>query len=137
MGAIVALLAGCQSSGGGVSSGSSPGSGYSVELTATQADMPASSNDSRSTQSIIAVVRGPDRTFVADGTKVTFTCSAGGFMVTGSDGNLSVVGTVTVETFNGRASAVYAAPGSPATARVQASSSGAHAWVDVNVYSGL
>lgn len=135
--AILAVVAGCDASGGGVSSGSAPGDGYSVNLTATQTDMPTSAENSHSTQSVIAVVLGTDRTFVPDGTPVTFTCSAGSFLVSSGDGELTPVGTVTVETSNGRASVVYAAPTSPATARIQASASGAYAWVDVNVYSGL
>lgn len=140
---MTVLLCGCGASGGGTSSGIGSGDGDVMRLAVTQADMKVSGTGGRySTQNVMATVYGPadsegNRSFIEDGTKVTFTCSDGGFLERNSEGSSVLRSSVTAETSDGLASVVYAAPTRPAMARLQAESRGAHAWVDVNVYAGL
>jgi hypothetical protein len=130
--ALVVMTVACNSGGGGSTSGTATGSGVTVKVTATSGSMRISASDTaRSTQVIYAEVRGSDGTAVADGTSVTFTADAGGFLA--ADGT-TVNGTASATTSGGRASANYVAPTSVASVRLGANSLGGFAWVMVNVW---
>jgi hypothetical protein len=130
--ALAVVLAGCNSGGGGSTSGTATGSGVALKVTATSGSMRVSASDTaRSTQVINAEVLGSDGTAVADGTSVTFTADAGGFLA--ADGT-TVNGTASATTSGGRASANYVAPTSAASVRLGANSLGGFAWVMVTVW---
>lgn len=130
--ALAVMFAGCNSGGGGSTSGTATGSGVTVKVTATAGSMRISASDTaRSTQVINVEVRGADGTAVADGTSVTFTADAGGYLA--ADGT-TVNGTASGTTSGGRASANYVAPTSVASVRLGANSLGGFAWVMVNVW---
>lgn len=131
---IVSIVGCNNSTGSSASSGTASGDGYTIELVATQEDMPKSVSNgddtNYSTQPVFVVVKfnGAD---AVDGTAVTFTKGGGGWFAD-SEGDL--VDSVTINTVNGRATASYYAPTSAASVTLMAATNGATATVLIRIY---